>query len=129
FQIPGLPGQQPASGGGGGTAQALDPNTAGAVAAGPLGLFAAGEAPGMQKDGPVVVGQFQEGQYLESQFTFQPGKCYTLVGQGAGVTSIELEMQYVTPVPGLSPSIGKTTGGAQASLGGKANCLKPISPI
>ncbi len=129
LQFPGLPGQQPASGGGGGTAQALDPNTAGAVAAGPLGIFAASEAPGMQKDGPVVVGQFQEGQFLEGQFSFQPGKCYTLVGQGVGITTLELEMQYVTPIPGVAPSIGKATGSSTASIGGKNNCLKPISPF
>jgi hypothetical protein len=131
--FPGIPGLgQPAPGGGGasgGSAQALDPNLA-ALAVAPLGIFANTEAPGMAKDGPVVAGNFQTGQTLEGSFTFQPGKCYTLVAQGAGVTSVGLEMQYVTPVPGLAPSIGKSSqGGAQASIGGKANCLRPISPF
>ncbi len=126
--IPGFPAPAPA-GGGGGTAQALDPNLA-ALATGPLGLFAGSEAPGMAKDGPVVAGNFQAGQTLEGQFSFQPGKCYTLVAQGAGVSSVGLEMQYVTPVPGLAPSIGRSAqNGAQASIGGKANCLRPISPF
>ncbi len=126
--IPGFPAPAPA-GGGGGTAQALDPNLA-ALATGPLGLFAGSEAPGMAKDGPVVAGNFQAGQTLEGQFSFQPGKCYTLVAQGAGVTSVGLEMQYVLPVPGLAPSIGKSAqNGAQVSIGGKANCLRPISPF
>ena len=50
--------------------------------------------------------------------------------QGAGITSLGLEMQYVTPLPGLAPSIGKSSqGGSQASIGGKANCLRPISPF
>jgi hypothetical protein len=107
----------------------MDPNFA-ALAAGPLSLFANTEAPGMQKDGPMVAGNFQTGQTLEGSFTFQPGKCYTLVAQGAGITSLGLEMQYVTPVPGLAPSIGKSSqNGAQASIGGKANCLRPISPF
>lgn len=130
--IPGFPAPAPSGGGGGaggGTAQALDPNVA-ALATGPLALFAGTEAPGMQKDGPPIAGNFAAGQTLEAPFTFQPGKCYTLVAQGAGVTSVGLEMQYVTPVPGLAPSIGRSAqSGAQASIGGKANCLKPISPF
>ena len=49
---------------------------------------------------------------------------------GVGVSSVGLEMQYVTPIPGLAPSIGKSSqSGAQASIGGKANCLRPISPF
>jgi hypothetical protein len=131
LQIPGMPGQQPASGGAsGGTAQALDPNLA-QLAVAPLTMFANSEAPGMTKDGPTVAGNFQEGQTLEGTFTFQPGKCYTLVGVGAGITELDLEMQYVTPIPGLAGlSIGKDTQkGPQASIGGKGNCLRPISPI
>ena len=129
--IPGFPAPAPGGGGGasGGTAQPLDPNLA-ALAVGPLGLFANTEAPGMAKDGPIVAGNFQAGQTLEGSFSFQPGKCYTLVAQGAGVTGVGLEMQYVTPLPGLAPSIGKSSqGGAQASIGGKNSCLRPISPF
>jgi hypothetical protein len=130
--IPGFPAPAPSGGGGGasgGSAQALDPNLA-ALAVGPLTLFANSEAPGMAKDGPVVAGNFQTGQTLEGSFTFQPGKCYTLVAQGAGPSAIGLEMQYVTPLPGLAPSIGRSSqSGAQASIGGKANCLRPISPF
>lgn len=130
LQIPGFPGGQP---GGqttsGGSAQAIDPNLAG-LAAGPLAIYAGTEAPGMNKEGGPVAGNFQPGQTIESGFTFQPGKCYTLVAQAAGPTQIELEMQYVTPIPGLAPSIGKSTQkGAQASIGGKANCLRPLSPM
>jgi hypothetical protein len=130
WSFPGLPGQAPASGGAAtGTAQSLDPNVA-AVAVGPLTMWANSEAPGMAKEGPTVAGQFQQGQTLESQFTFQPGKCYTVLAMGAGITDIDVEMQYVTPIPGLNPSIGKdNTTSNQASIGGKGNCLKPMSPI
>ena len=127
--LPGLGGAPAGGGAGGGSAQAMDPNFA-ALAAGPLSLFANTEAPGMQKDGAMVAGNFQTGQTLEGTFTFQPGKCYTLVAQGVGITNLGLEIQYVTPVPGLAPSIGKSSqAGAQASIGGKTNCLRPISPF
>ncbi|HVH41312.1 MAG TPA: hypothetical protein VM925_03185 [Labilithrix sp.] len=130
LQIPGLPGQQPApSGAAGGSAQALDPNLA-QLAVAPLTIFANTEAPGMAKEGNTIAGNFQEGQTLEGAFTFQPGKCYTVVAVGAGIQEIDIEMQYVTPLPGLSPSIGKDSQkGAQASIGGKGQCLKPISPF
>jgi hypothetical protein len=128
--FPGLPGgQQGGQTTSGGTAQAIDPNLAG-LAAGPLAIYAGTEAPGMNKEGGPVAGNFQPGQTIESGFTFQPGKCYTLVAQAAGPTQIEVEMQYVTPLPGLAPSIGKSTQkGAQVSIGGKANCLRPLSPL
>ncbi len=125
--FPTFPPPTPTSGGG--TAQPLDPNLA-AAATTALGAFAATEAPGMTKDGPAVAGNFQEGQTLEGTFTFQPGKCYTLVAAGVGITQLDLEMQYTTPIPGLSPSIGKSTQtGAMVSMGGKNNCLRPMSPI
>jgi hypothetical protein len=107
----------------------IDPNLA-ALAVGPLTIFANSEAPGMAKEGPTVAGNFQTGQTLESAFSFQPGKCYTVVAVGAGITEIDIEMQYVTPIPGLNPQIGKDSQkGSQASIGGKGNCLKPLSPI
>lgn len=130
FPIPGMGGQPGGGGAAGGTAQALDPATTGAAAAVPLGMFANTEAPGMAKDGPMVVGTFSPGQTLEGAFTFQPGKCYTLVGAGLGVSQVELEMQYSTPIPGLAPTIGKSSQkSAQVSIGGKNNCLRPISPF
>lgn len=128
--IPGFPAPGGGGGGGaaGGTAQPLDPNLAGAAAV-PLAVYGNQMAPGMTKEGPPVAGNFQTGQTLEGSFSFQPGKCYTLVAQGAGVTQVDLEIQYVTPLPGLSPSAGKSsTRGAQAHIGG-GNCIRPMSPI
>jgi hypothetical protein len=105
----------------------MDPNMA-ALATAPLGVFANSEAPGMQKEGPTVAGTFQAGQTLESTFTFTPGKCYTLIAQGVGPT-LQLEMQYVTPIPNVNPTISKSNAGAQTSIGGKGQCLRPISPF
>jgi hypothetical protein len=100
------------------------------VAIGPLTIFANTEAPGMTKEGPIIAGNFQEGQTVEGQFSFTPGKCYTVVAVGAGPQEVDIEMQYVTAIPGLNPSIGRDSQkGSQASIGGKGNCLKPLSPI
>lgn len=129
--IPGFPGTAPAAGGAaGGTATQIDPNLAG-LAAGPMMLYANGEAPGMAKEGNLAAGNFQPGQTLEGNFTIQPGKCYTLVAAGAGVSSIDLEMFLVTPIPGMQGSFAKNTNkAAQTSIGGKANCVKlALSPV
>ena len=107
----------------------VDPNVA-AAATTLLGTVAASQAPGMQKDGPGVAGQFAEGQVLEGQFQFVPGKCYTLVAAGIGIQQLDVEMFYTTPIPGLNPSIGKgTPSGATTVMGGGNNCLKPLSPM
>lgn len=107
----------------------VDPNVAAAATA-LLGTVAASQAPGMQKDGPGVAGQFAEGQVLEGQFQLVPGKCYTLVAAGVGIQQLDVEMFYTTPIPGLNPSIGKgTPSGATTTMGGGANCLKPLSPM
>lgn len=107
----------------------MDPNAAAAATA-LLSTVAASEAPGMQKDGPGVAGQFAEGQVLEGQFQLVPGKCYTLVAAGVGIQQLDVEMFYTTPIPGLNPSIGKgTPSGATTTMGGKGNCLKPLSPM
>jgi hypothetical protein len=113
----------------GSAAQAIDPAAA-PLATAALGMLASTEAPGMTKDGATVAGMFQEGQVLEAPFTFQPGKCYTLVAAGAGPQQVEVEMMYTTPLPGFAPSIGTSqAAGPQASLGGKGNCLRPLSPL
>ena len=107
----------------------VDPNVA-AAATTLLGTVAASQAPGMQKDGPGVAGQFAEGQVLEGQFQFVPGKCYTLVAAGVGIQQLDVEMFYTTVIPGLQPSIGKgTPSGATTVMGGGNNCLKPLSPM
>lgn len=130
--IPGfpMPGATPAAGSTGGSAQAIDPNLA-AVAAGPMMIYANTEAPGMAKEGNIAAANFQPGQTLEGNFTIQPGKCYTLVAAGAGVSSIDLEMFLVTPIPGMQGSFAKNASkGTQTSIGGKANCVKlALSPV
>src|SRR5688572_4010672 len=104
----GVPPWPPAGGGApsGPMATPVDPNVAMAATT-LLGTVAASQAPGMQKDGPGVAGQFAEGQVLEGAFQFVPGKCYTLVAAGVGIQQLDVEMFYTTVIPGLQPSIGK----------------------
>ena len=141
-QIPGLPAPQgggaapqgggtaPAGGGGasGGTAQPMDPNLAVAASA-PLMTLGNTEAPGAQKEGNAIAGNFQQGQTLEGSFTMQPGRCYTVVAASAGIQQLDISVVALTPIPGMSPQLGSATGragmaGSQAVLGSKANCIK-----
>ena len=140
FPIPGFPGaggqggQGGQSGGGQGGASAgsatpIDPNVA-SVATVPLTAFAAQEAPGMTREGPVVAGQFKEGQTLEQAIQILPGKCYTVLAVGAGIQEMDIQMIALTPVPGLSPTLAQDSGsGSNASLGGRGNCFKWSAPV
>jgi hypothetical protein len=92
--------------------------------------FAQQEAPGMQREGTVIAGQFKEGQTLEQPFQMLPGKCYTVLAVGAGVQEVDLTIVAVTPIPQASGVLAQDTGtGASASLGGKGNCFKWSLPV
>ncbi len=126
FPIPGFPplGAPSGGGGSGGSAQPIDPNLA-AAATVPLMAFGNSEAAGMQREGNIVAGHFQEGQSLEQAFTIQPGKCYTVLSVGVGIQEVDITMVAVTPIPGQSPQLGRDSAtGPQASLGGRGNCIK-----
>lgn len=114
----------------GGTAQAFDAQLA-SMTSMPLALYAQTEAPGMTKQGEPVAGTFKTGDTLEGQFAFEPGKCYTLVAEGYGVTELDIALDYVTFVPGVNLHIADDTQkGSRASIGGgKGKCLKPLSPF
>jgi hypothetical protein len=93
-------------------------------------LFANQEAPGMQREGGVVAAQFQEGQTFEQQVQLQPGKCYTVLAVGAGISEMDITLIALTPLPGASPVLAQDSGsGAQASLGGRGNCYKWSWPM
>ena len=119
---------QPASGGGG---QATPIAPAMAAAATPIMQgMAAQEVPGMQPDGGAFAGQFSQGQVLEQPFNIQPGKCYSVVAVGIGITELDVMIQ-VQPVPQFPAQTlaQDNTSGAQAILGGKGSCFKNPLPI
>src|SRR5206468_2938633 len=106
--------QQPAAGG---QATPLAPGAAAAATPILMGLGAS-EAPGMQPEGGVFAGQFQEGQTLEQPINIQAGKCYTVVAAGAGVQ--QLDIQLVGQLVPMAPPVvvaASNGSGPTATLG------------
>lgn len=111
------------------SATPIDPNFA-VVATGPLFIFAATEAAGMTKEGPLVAAQFQQGQVLETAVTLQPNKCYTVLAVGVGIQEVDITLVLTTPIPNMNPTLARDSGaGAQASLGGKGRCYTWQVPV
>ncbi len=130
FPIPGFPGGGSTGGspsGGGGSAQQIDPALAN-VATVPLMQMQATHAQGMNKDGGVLAGNFQQGQSLEQQFQLLPGKCYTVIGSGAGISELDLQMFVVTPIQGPAIASDSQTG-SNSVIGGSGNCFRWQAPL
>jgi hypothetical protein len=88
-------------------------------------------APYMKTDGPLAGGMLAEGQVVEQQAMFNPGKCYTIIGTSlAGVTELDIQVTAATPVPTLNPvlAIDNMTG-PLAVVGDHPNCYKNPLPI
>ncbi len=110
-------------------AQAMDPAAAAVVTQGLTVLAQQNVPPGAKPVGGALAGNFQTGQCLETQIMLNPGKCYTVVGTGAGPT--EVDVQFVLPMPGpLAQVIAQDNGsGPMAVLGKSPDCFKNPSPI
>ena len=96
-----------------------------------LNQLAATEAPGAKPVGSALVGQFQQGQTLETQVQLNPGKCYTVVAAGLPpVTEVNVKFVAVTPIPGSAMVLAQDQDqGGQAVLGRKPNCWKNAFPM
>ena len=83
----------------------------------------------MQREGTVVAAQFKEGQALEQPIQLLPGKCYTVLAVGAGVTEMDIVLVASTPLP-TSPTLAQDSStGSTAALGGRGNCFKWSMPV
>jgi hypothetical protein len=111
-----------------GAASPIDPNFA-QVATVPLMAYSQQEAPGMTREGNLIAGNFKDGQTLEQPFQLLPGKCYTVLAVGAGITQIDLAIVAVTPIPQASGVLSQTSGTHQAALGGRGNCFRWELPV
>ena len=124
------PQQQPQQTSGGGSATPISPMAASAATP-VLQAMAANDARGMNPEGGAFAGQFQQGQILEQTFQATPGKCYTVVGVGLGITQLDISIQTMPPVAGL-PAVTvaqSNTSGANATVGGGGNCVKYPLPV
>ena len=121
----GAPGNVPSSG----PATPINPGLANAATV-PLMAYAQQEAPGMNREGPVIAGSFREGQTLEQQFQMLPGKCYTILAVGAGIAQVDISVVALTPIPQASGTLAQVQGnGPNASLGGRGNCYRWSLPV
>ena len=116
-----------------GTAQIIDPTMA-ALATTAVAQIAGTEAPGMTPEGAVCAANFTTGSTLETTFQMMPGKCYTVVGVGAGIQQLDISATVVSPLPGFNMPFGVndkkvTPIGSQSVLGAKVNCLKTLLPM
>ncbi len=109
-------------------AQALDPMAATAATQG-LNLLAQQNAPGAKAVGGALAGNFQPGQCMEQQVMLQPGKCYTVIGTGAGPSEVDVQFQLPLPPPANQVIAQDNGSGPMAVLGKSPDCFKNPSPL
>jgi hypothetical protein len=116
-----------ATGQAGSTATPIAPAAA-AIATPALTALASAETRGMSPEGGAFAGNFQQGQTLEQPFNIEPGKCYTVVGVGVGIT--ELDIQIVGQLGPMTQVLAQDNQtGAQAVVGSAGNCFKNPLPV
>ncbi len=87
------------------------------------------ETVGMVEDGPAMAAQFQQGQIHEQSFQIQPGRCYTVIGVGIGITELDVEIVLHQPPAPEWVAAADQTPGPHAVLGGGSNCFKNPLPV
>ncbi|MBI3205557.1 MAG: hypothetical protein HYZ29_28720 [Myxococcales bacterium] len=114
------------------SATPLDAQSA-AVAGQALDVLAKQNAPGAKAvGGSMLAGKFQQGQTLETTFTAQPGRCYTIVGAGLpNVQNLDLQLVAQSPLPGFGSPVLATdqTAAPNAVVAPHPNCWKWAAPM
>jgi len=90
------------------------------------------EAKGMKEDGPMIAGMLQEGSVLTQEFMLNPGKCYTILGQGLPtISQLDLQLAAKSPVPNVLPVVLAVSSnqGASANIGPGKSCYKNPLPV
>jgi hypothetical protein len=103
---------------------------------------AAGEAPGMQPEGPAACSVVAEGQAASSEtFLLQPGRCYTVLAQGMpNVTEVDVQLESdLTGGGAVNPALASilrgpplligTQTGVQDAAGVKQACYQWAFPF
>jgi hypothetical protein len=125
--MPGMPGTAPTNNADP-NATAIPPFLAGAAQP-ILDTIAAQHLRGSKADGAAVAARFQAGQVYEQPFTLQPGRCYSAIAVGIGLSEVDVE--FVMQQPPIPEYIAATDGdsGPQAVIGENGNCFKNPFPI
>ena len=88
---------------------------------------AAQYAPGMNPEGQIAKGNLQEGGHVEFMANMEPTRCYTIIGYGAGVTDLDLNLLVPPLYTMLSAQDGMT--GPTAVIGAAPKQMCPILPF
>lgn len=80
--------------------------------------------------GPLLAGQFAQGQSLREPLMMNPGACYTVVAVAAApVSEVDVAFTPAVTVPGFNPTAAKDPEtGLVATIGKKPNCFKWALP-
>lgn len=87
------------------------------------------ETSGMAEDGVATVASFMQGQHYDQDFIIQPGRCYTVVGVGMGVTELDIAVLLNQPPAPETPIIQDDRTGPQSVVGGAGNCHRNTSLV
>jgi hypothetical protein len=113
----------------GNTATPIAPGMVGPIAGPILRALAQKELGNAQEDGTAFAGSFQPGQILEQDVMLQPGRCYSVVALGVGITELDIELVvHQPPAPEWVAATGAMTG-PQEVLGAGQGCFKNPLPI
>ena len=94
-----------------------------------LKATAPSDTAGMTEDGPTFGATFQQGQIFEQPFQIQPGRCYSVVGLGMGITELDVEIVVQqAPAPEWIAAADGSSG-PHAVLGPKGQCFKNPLPV
>jgi hypothetical protein len=81
----------------------------------------------MNPEGQMAKGNLQEGGHVEFMVNMSPGSCYTIIGFGAGVQDLDLNLLMPPVYTMLSAQDGMT--GPTAVIGAAPKQLCPILPF
>jgi hypothetical protein len=91
--------------------------------------MASKETRGMREDGAAIAVQCQAGQVYEQAIQLQPGKCYTIVGVGVGISELDVELVLHQPPAPEFVAAKDQTSGPQAILGAGGQCFRNPLPF
>ena len=92
--------------------------------------LAQNHAVGMKAEGTTLAAMLQQGQFLRTSVTLQPGKCYTGIAIGTP-TAQELVVDLVSNVPSAPAQVltQSTASPMQTIMADKPNCFRSPLPI